>query len=202
MSIVGRSCVAAILMLCGTALFLSASAWSENDSANNPTASTNTPTAPFNIIDHLHIRDSSEVSENELLARFIIDQDNKDSLIQLYAYPYSQVCGDASADNDDGKEVDWFQSLWAETVKKVGVVTVIPMKYAEDIDPVYFGSFSENDGNIVWHTQDNLCDFLKNSPFMEGDLSWFENSGLVAIQYPYVDREYDGVFFLEAQSNE
>ena len=207
MSTIGGSCMAVIFVLCGMSPWLSASALGEEGSKSSLGDATYDMSTPPYIIDASDILGAEEVSENELLARFIFDQGDKYSLIPLYAYSFDKVCGDTTAEK---KETDWFQEYWAKRVNEVGIVAVIPKsknKWTstedDDIAPLSFGSYySGKDGNLARHTQDSYCEMLKNFVPKSGESAWFRADGYVAIQYPYVDWEYEERFFLKSRYGE
>ena len=208
MSTIGKLCIALIFVLCGMSPWLSFSALSQEGTTGKFGAATHAFPAPYTFINESDILNVEQVSENELLSQFIIGNGDERPLISLYAYSFDVVCGDSS--NENQKEADWLQKFWAENVNKVGIVAVIP-KQADDAAPgemdnpapLNFGSYySEPNGKITPYTQDNYCDILMRIVEHEDENAWFKEGGLVAIQYPYVDREYEEIFFLRPQYGE
>ena len=208
MSTIAGPCVAVMFVLCGMSPWLSAAALGEEDTRSGLDDTTyRMPDPPYYIIDDSDILSAEEVSENELVARFIFDQGEENTLIPLYAYSFSDVCGDPTTER---KKTDWFQEFWAEYVNEVGLVAVIP--YSVDdrtsnvdsgIVPLSFGSsYSEEDGRKMRHTQDSYCEMVKKSFPDNTEPAWLKEGGYVAIQYPYVDWEYEKRFFLKSRHGE
>ena len=212
MGIVRKPFFVVTFILYGVSHFVSASALSQDESAETHNEYAYTPSMPYTIIDRQDILSIEQMSEYELLARFITNQDDENLLMPLYAYSVDKICENPDSSVEQG-ETDWFQKLWAEQVKEVGVVAVIPDSGNEvavipnsgnkekageqDKLPPLSADLPYSDNGRI--NQDNLCDSLKRiSSRSNGDVL-LENSDYVAIPYPYVDRDYNRRFFLRTQ---